>query len=118
MYGLKAHQQLLSVLLGTLLVAALAIVACGPAAAPTSDAMKKELPKQLFSPHFVSSSPKHGETLAQAPDTIAINFNFNLHEKSAIMVTRDGTAVTTGKTTVDPNQLAMRAMLNNAGDGL
>jgi plastocyanin/methionine-rich copper-binding protein CopC len=87
----------------------------------TSDTMmmQKELPNQLFVPHFVNSSPQHGEVFRQAPETIVINFNFNLHDKSSISVTRDGAMVAVGKTTIDQNRLAMRATLGkSAGDGL
>ena len=80
---------------------------------------KTDLPKQLIAPHFVDSSPMHGEVFKQAPEAVVINFNFNLHEKSGISVTRDGAAVAAGKATIDPKQLAMRATLGkNSGDGL
>ena len=84
-----------------------------------ADGMMKELPGQIFAPHFVNSSPAHGEKFQQAPDVIVINFNFNLQEKSSISVMRDGAAIATGKPTIDSNQLAIRAALGSTmGDGL
>lgn len=142
MYGLVNRKRLLGVLWGVLLVAVLVSMACGASATPAPEAMmkkdtpvpdammkketpapdtmmKKELPKHLIAAHFVDSSPMHGEVFRQAPEAIVINFNFNLHQKSSVSVTRDGAAVTTGKATIDSNQLAMRATLGgNASDGL
>ena len=84
-----------------------------------ADRMMKELPGQIFAPHFVNSSPAHGEKFQQAPEVIVINFNFNLQEKSSISVTRDGAAIATGKPTIDSSQLAIRAALGRTtGDGL
>ena len=127
MFGLTTPRRRLGVLLAALLAASLALVACGSSSTPASDAMMKEtpasdamkkLPDQLFAAHFMDSYPLHGEVFRQAPETIVINFNFNLHEKSSISVTKDGAVVSIGKTTIDPKQLAMRATLGgSSGDG-
>ena len=81
--------------------------------------MEKDLPNFLIAPHYVNSSPEHGQTFMQAPETIVINFNFNLHEISDITVTRDGQRVDIGATTIDDNELTMRATLgSDSGDGV
>ncbi|MBM3276286.1 MAG: copper resistance protein CopC, partial [Candidatus Sericytochromatia bacterium] len=81
--------------------------------------MKKDLPPNLIAPHFVDSAPGHGQAFKQAPPAVVINFNFNLHEKSSLTVTRDGAAVAIGAVAIDPNKLTMRASLPaGSGDGL
>ena len=81
--------------------------------------MEKDLPNYLIAPHFVNSSPEHGQTFMQAPELIVINFNFNLHENSDITVTRDGQPVDIGAITIDDNELTMRTTLGSAsGDGV
>ena len=102
-----------------------------PTAPPTQDAsmvsdegdddamMEKDLPNYLIAPHYVNSSPEHGQTFMQAPELIVINFNFNLHENSDITVTRDSQSVDIGATTIDDNELTMRATLgSDSGDGV
>ena len=90
----------------------------GAAAQTQGGAMPRKLPDQRLSPHFVVSSPKHGETLAKAPERIQINFDFTLHESSAIAVTRDGAPVQIGMIPVNPRGLVLAATLPEAGDGL
>ncbi len=85
----------------------------------TPGAMMAPPPDQITSPHFVDSAPKHGDTFAQPPERIVINFDFTLHEDSDITVTRDGTPVTTEKATLGANKLSLSTTLPaDAGDGL
>lgn len=90
----------------------------GAAAQTQVGAMPRKLPDQRLSPHFVISSPKHGETLAQAPERIQINFDFTLHESSAIAVTRNDAPVQIGAIPVNPRGLVLAATLPDAGEGL
>ncbi|MBI4790917.1 MAG: copper resistance protein CopC [Chloroflexi bacterium] len=90
-----------------------------PKETTSPEAMMGKLPDQITAAHFVDSAPKHGDKFAQAPTQILINFNFTLHEDSAITVTRDGAAVDVGKPTLGEKKLSLSATLpSNAGDGL
>lgn len=85
---------------------------------PTPEAMMA-LPDQLVTPHFVDSSPRHGDVFAQTPDKVLINFNFNLHTISSITVLKDDQPLEVGKTTLAPDMLSMSVTLpGDAGDGL
>ena len=90
-----------------------------PKATTSPEAMMGKLPDQITTPHLLDSAPKHGDKFAQAPTQILINFDFTLHEDSAITVTREGAPVTTGKTTLGEKKLSLTATLpGDAGDGL
>ncbi len=86
------------------------------------DAMEKEgdamaqLPDNLIAPHFVDSSPGHGEKFAQVPPAIVLNFNFNLNQNSAINITRDGQQVSTSRVEFAANQLSMRTSVTSASE--
>lgn len=64
---------------------------------------------QIRAAHFVSSNPSHQDTVKEAAK-VSINFNFNLHEKSRITVTRNGNPVN-GQTNV-VNDLTLETPLN------
>ena len=71
--------------------------------------MEKPLPDMIVAPHFVDSSPAHGDVLAKLPEEIVLNFNFNLNPNSSIALTRDGEPAAIGSVAISPNQLSMRA---------
>ncbi|MBI4329507.1 MAG: cupredoxin domain-containing protein [Chloroflexi bacterium] len=109
------------VLLGAVfLTAACAAPPATPTTKPSPKGMaEKGLPDHLVAPHFVDSSPRHGQVFQQTPESIVINFNFNLHDKSSLTLTRDGAPVLISKITIDANRLALRALLGaGGGDGL
>ena len=82
------------------------------------ESMVGEVGVEIFTPHFVNSSPRHGQFFRQAPEEIVINFNFTLHEKSAIKATKEVTPLSIGDTSFDSKHLAMRARLGaERGDG-
>jgi plastocyanin/methionine-rich copper-binding protein CopC len=86
---------------------------------PTGDSMMDKLPDQIFAAHFVDSSPAHGETFAQVPTHLVINFNFTLHHDSTILVTKGGQPVSTGPITFGDRDLSISTTLpSDAGDGL
>jgi plastocyanin len=69
--------------------------------------------------HFETSTPTHATTLAAAPVEVVINFNFDLHSKSTLKVTKDGKDYSVGSTTVDANKLTMRRkMATSVPDGV
>ena len=86
---------------------------------PAGDAMMEKLPDQQFAAHFVSSSPKHGDSLAAAPDKVSINFNFTLGAGSIISVKKDGAAMQNGPATIAQDKLSMSSTLpSGSGKGL
>ncbi len=88
-----------------------------PAAAPTSDAMMK-MPEQMMSMHFVSSSPKHGETLAKAPDHVTVAFDSALADTSTLSLSKGDMMLDTGKVTIGPDMHSLSLMLPaNLDDG-
>ena len=77
------------------------------------------LPDQFFAAHYVDSYPNHGDVFTQAPDRVHIDFNFTLHQASAITATKDGAPVEVGNLMLDARNLSMWVGLPNyAGDGL
>ena len=70
--------------------------------------IKNQLPRKIVAPHFVDSYPNHGDVLAQAPEKLVLNFNFNLHPDSAISVTRDGEEVSLGPIVISDSKLSMQ----------
>lgn len=69
-------------------------------------------------PHFESSTPSAGSTLASPPPNVTINFNFDLSDKSSITVIKDGRDYATNHTSIDENKLAMRRSVSqDAPDG-
>ena len=83
------------------------------------DAMAQKLPDKIRAPHFVDSDPEHGETLAQLPDALVLNFNFSLHSDSSIALTRDGGPVSLGPVTISDDTLSLRAqILDGSADGI
>lgn len=125
MLGASYFKSPFSALTAALLGVALLMAACAaPLSTPTTEPSPKEmtgkeLPDHLIASHFVDSSPRHGQVFQQTPESIVINFNFNLHDKSSLTLTRDGAPVSVSKITIDANRLALRALLGaGGGDGL
>jgi plastocyanin len=88
---------------------------------PTVNSAKGEYkfqdPKK--SAHFETSTPNHGEVLAGVPINVVVDFNFDLADNSTISITKDGEEYGTGSTKVDPNNLAMRRVMElSSPDGL
>lgn len=78
-----------------------------------------KLPDQLFAAHYVDSYPKHGDLFAQSPTRVQLDFNFTLHEASAITVTRDEAPLKVGDLALGPRNLSMWVELQPAmADGL
>lgn len=69
------------------------------------------LPDMVASPHFVGSSPTHGDGLYHTPDTIAIYFDFKLAPESEITLASEGQPVSIGPTVVAPDQYSMSASI-------
>ena len=86
--------------------------------ATKDDVAKGTLPNRTVAPHFVDSYPLHGDVLAQSPDVVVINFNFNLNPASSMTVTRDGEDVSLGAVSISDNALSMRSpVLGSPADG-
>ena len=78
-----------------------------------------KLPDQRFAPHFVESSPGHGDVVNQVPDTIMINFDFTLQSSSSIVVSKNGSPLDVGQTNITDDNLAMWVSLpGDAGEGV
>lgn len=78
-----------------------------------------DLPNKIVAPHFVDSFPAHGDSLPQAPEEVVLNFNFNLHPDSAIILTRAGQPVSLANIAFSPDELSMRAAITGeGGDGV
>ena len=83
-----------------------------------AESMARSLPDKIVAPHFINSYPAHGDTLVQAPEVAVLNFNFNLHDRSSIAITRDRAAVSLGPLAIAEDQLSMRVPLEGPGDGV
>ncbi|MEM3086637.1 MAG: copper resistance protein CopC [Halobacteria archaeon] len=79
--------------------------------------MEKGPGLQIKSPHFVDSVPGHGGVYAKPPARVLLNFDFDLHPKSSITVTRDGADATGGPTVVGANKLSMSAPVKDLSGG-
>jgi plastocyanin/methionine-rich copper-binding protein CopC len=78
-----------------------------------------KLENQTKSPHFVSSTPAHGEVFAASPYNVVIDFNFDIATPSEIKIEKDGKDVAIGQTTIDSTKLALRRDLpKKMEDGL
>lgn len=67
---------------------------------------------QIKSPHFVDSTPLHGEIYAAQPINITVNFNFDLAKGSKISVTHpDGTEWTESDTLIEDVNTALKKNL-------
>ena len=90
------------------------------AMAKSSDAMMMEqkLPDQRLAAHFVSSNPKHGETLGMLPEKLSLNFDFTLAKNSTIAISKDGAPLATMAPEYDARSLMMSTALpKTAGAG-
>lgn len=70
--------------------------------------------ENLRTPHFVQSTPAHGEALMSVPSEIVIEFNFDLDHDSSIRVMKGSADVTGGPTVFSDDNLTMRAPVSNA----
>lgn len=67
-------------------------------------------------PHFVDSSPAHGDRFAFGPNSVVVNFDTDLEPTSALTVTSpDGQEISTDSATVDANPVTLRRPLNPIG---
>ena len=66
----------------------------------------------------MGSYPAHSDTLAQLPQDVVLNFNFNLDPDSSIAVTHNGKPIAVGSETISVDQLSMRAPIEGGGDGV
>ena len=83
------------------------------------DAIMAMLPDKIIAPHFVDSVPNHGDALPQAPNTIVLNFDFNLHADSSLTVTRDGQPVSLGQKAISANELSISVpVTGGTGNGI
>ena len=88
-------------------------------AAISKGTASKALPDKIVAPHFIDSYPSHGDSLAQSPEVVLLNFNFNLHSNSAIRVTRGAEALSVDLPLIADNELSMGTTLPaDGGDGV
>lgn len=73
--------------------------------------------EQIKTPHFLDSFPKHEQTFAQTPGLVKINFDFDLAERSRINIFLDDEDVTSGKTKITNDDLAMETGIKDKGEG-
>lgn len=72
----------------------------------------REAGGQQKAPHFVDSTPWHGEVYAAQPINITINFNFDVVQGSTITVkSEDGREWQTGEFAIEDVQTALKAPL-------
>lgn len=70
-------------------------------------------------PHWVENVPASNTILPGVPINVIINFNFDLHEDSKIMIENDGIQYNTGDATIDENKLTLRVGMDpESPDGL
>ena len=70
----------------------------------------------IRTPHFVSSTPSHEETVSTTPDKVTIKFNFNLMSNSKIMITHNGKLVSGDSAII--NKLNLETPLTYDGNGI
>lgn len=63
--------------------------------------------QNIKSPHYVSSTPTNNAVVPTPVTTVAIRFNFDVAPPSKITVTRDGTEITTGATSISSDKLTL-----------
>lgn len=100
-----------------------AVVVIGAAAGVwywAGDRDGEEAGGQQKTPHFVDSTPLHGEVYAARPINITINFNFDVVPGSTITVrSEDGREWQTGEIVIEDVQTALKAALKpGMPDGL
>lgn len=74
--------------------------------------------EHIRTPHFVSSTPAHGETLTAPSAEVVIRFNFDLDHESSIEVTMGGQSITTGPTAFTDDDLTMTVPMAGRGGGI
>ena len=74
---------------------------------------------EVKAPHFIDSTPTHGQILAAAPINAVVNTDFDLMDGSTMQVLLDGDEdYGEGAATIDDNRLALRrAVREEAPDG-
>lgn len=70
--------------------------------------------QNIKTPHFVSSEPANNALLQSVPESVVINFNFDLAPPSEIRVIIDGEDVTVGETKISADKLSMSAPIKVA----
>ena len=84
----------------------------------TSQAQGIQFENPKKAAHYESNTPAHGAVLGAPPINVVIDFNFDLAKPSSISITKDGTEVGLGETTIDTNKLALRRNVDpTASDG-
>ena len=66
---------------------------------------------QKKSPHFLDSTPLHGETYAAQPINITLNFDFDLALGSSVSVKKDSSEWTIGEVRIENNKTALKKEL-------
>lgn len=91
-----------------------------PTTRETSSGTVLEFQGAKKSAHYESSTPAHSTVLPGVPINVAVDFNFDLAENSAITITDpDKKDYGTGETQIDNNKLAMRRVMNpQSPDGI
>lgn len=75
--------------------------------------------QQKKSPHFESSTPQHGSTLAGAPNQVVIDFDFDLAKPSNISIVSSDKEYAIAETVIDEDLTSMRRDMDlNAPDGI
>lgn len=71
----------------------------------------------IKSPHYVSSEPSNNALLTSSPNQVVIRFNFDVAPPSKISVTRDGTNVVTGTTSISSDKLNLSVPIEGSKTG-
>jgi len=67
---------------------------------------------QKKTPHFLDSTPLHGETYAAQPINVTINFDFDLSEKSKVsVIDNSGTEWSQGEVFIEDSKTALKKSL-------
>lgn len=93
-----------------------AAVAVGSVFAAVGVAAETRVASQVKSPHFVSSSPRHGAKLPRAPRQVSLDFDFDLASGSKVKV-RKGSKVVSGRTKIAGDSLRLVVPVSSAGKG-
>jgi methionine-rich copper-binding protein CopC len=71
------------------------------------------------SPHWMNNTPSAGATLTSVPESISIDFDFDLGPGNNITIMLNDSDYGMGETTVTPdNRTMMRMMMPDAPDGI
>ena len=81
---------------------------------PDNDEPEWAIPEQDASPHFISTSPTHGEEISRELEAITLTFDFNLAPESSIELTYNGELVPLGSVGISSDQFTMSAPILEA----